>query len=171
MTSELRNAVGTALSMLLQSEMTLFLGKPEQYDNKINGYKVRDYALKGVGCIRIKMPQDRKSEFKSAIIKPNEQIDPRLKEDMAMISRRVLGVQVSTDTVSESLGTIEEKALKFLTRPINDRYWALFVDGTNFRIQRRGTTDKEPSLVVLGLDERNCFSILAVEPGTVVAPN
>ena len=83
-----------------------------------------------------------------------------------MMSRRVSGVQVSTDTVSESLGTIEEKALKFLTRPIHQRYWALFVDGTNFRIQRRGTTDREPSLVVLGLDERNCFSILAVEPGT-----
>ena len=25
---------------------------------------------------------------------------------------------------------------------------------------------KEPTLVVLGLDERNCFSILAVAPGT-----
>lgn len=178
-TSELKKAVGNAISTLLQSEMTLFLGKPEQIGNKKNGYKERDYALKGVGCIRIKMPQDRKSEFKSAIIKSNEQIDPRLKEDMAvlhlagistramaMISRRVLGVQVSTDTVSESLGSIEEKAVEFLTRPIEKPYWALFVDGTNFRIQRRGTTDKEPSLVVLGLDERNCFSILAVEPGT-----
>ena len=177
--TEIKAAVGNAISHLLKTEMTLFLGKPEQSGNKRNGYKERDYALKGVGCIRIKMPQDRKSEFQSAIIKPNEQIDPRLKEDMAilhlagistramaMMSRRVLGVQVSTDTVSESLGTIEEKALKFLTRPIHQRYWALFVDGTNFRIQRRGTTDREPSLVVLGLDERNCFSILAVEPGT-----
>lgn len=85
---------------------------------------------------------------------------------MAMVSKRVLGIDVSTNTVSESLGAIEEKALEFLTRPIDKRYWALFIDGTNFRIQRRGTTDKEPSLVVLGIDERNCFSILAVEPGT-----
>lgn len=43
--------------------------------------------------------------------------------------------------------------------------WGLYIDGTNFRIQRRGTTAKEPSLVVLGIDDRNCMSILAVEPG------
>jgi putative transposase len=125
------------------------------------------------------MPQDRKSVFQSDIIRANEQIDPRLKEDMAvlhlaglstrtmaMVSKRVLGVEVSTNTVSESLGTIEGKALEFLTRPLEKRYWGLYIDGTNFRIQRRGTTAKEPSLVVLGIDERNCMSILAVEPGT-----
>lgn len=179
MTAELKQAVGSAVNTLLQTEMTLFLGKPEQSGNKKNGYKERDYALKGVGCIRIKMPQDRKSQFKSEIIKPNEQIDPRLKEDMAvlhlaglstrtmaMVSKRILGIEVSTNTVSESLGTIEEKALQFLTRPIEKRYWGLFIDGTNFRIQRRGTTAKEPSLVVLGIDDKNCMSILAVEPGT-----
>jgi putative transposase len=178
-TTELKEAVGTAVNTLLQTEMTLFLGKPDQSDNKRNGYKERDYALKGVGCIRIRMPQDRKSRFQSEIIKPNEQIDPRLKEDMAvlhlaglstrtmaMVSKRILGIEVSTDTVSESLGTIEEKALQFLTRPLERRYWGLFIDGTNFRIQRRGTTAKEPSLVVLGIDDRNCMSILAVEPGT-----
>lgn len=177
--TELRAAVGGVFNHLLRTEMTIFLGKPEQSGNKRNGYKERDYALKGVGCIRLKMPQDRKSKFKSAIVPANEQIDPRLKEDMAvlhlaglstrtlaMISRRILGVEVSTHTVSESLGIIEEKALGFLTRRIEKRYWALFVDGTNFRIQRRGTTAKEPSLVVLGIDERNCFSILCVEPGT-----
>lgn len=177
--AEIKSAVSGVFNQLLRSEMTLFLGEPEQTNNKRNGYYEREYALKGVGCIRIRMPIDRKREFKSTIIPPGEQIDPRLKEDMAvlhlagistrtmaMISKRVLGVEVSANTVSESLGTIEEKALNFLTRPINKRYWALFVDGTNFRIQRRGTTAKEPSLVVLGIDEKNCMSILAVEPGT-----
>jgi len=179
MTSELKSAVGSAISNLLHTEMTLFLGKADQSDNKRNGYKERDYALKGVGCIRLRMPQDRKSEFKSVIVPHHEQIDPRLKEDMAvlhlaglstrtmaMVSKRVLGVEVSTNTVSESLGAIEGKALAFLTRPLTKRYWGLYIDGTNFRIQRRGTTAKEPSLVVLGIDERNCMSILAVEPGT-----
>jgi len=178
-TSELKTAVGNAFNHLLQTEMTLFLGKPEQSGNKRNGYEEREYALKGVGCIRIRMPQDRKSQFKSQVIVPREQIDPRLKQDMAvlhlaglstrtmaMVSKRVLGVEVSTDTVSESLGSIEEKALRFLTRPLEKPYWALFIDGTNFRIQRRGSVAKEPSLVVLGIDADNRMSILAVEPGT-----
>lgn len=178
-TGEVKSAVGHAVNQLLHTEMSVFLGKADQSDNKRNGYREREYALKGVGSIRIRMPRDRKGKFKSNIIKPNEQMDPRLKEDMAvihlaglstktlaMVSRRILGVEVSTDTVSESLGSIEEKALQFLTRPLTRSYWGLFVDGTNFRIQRRGSVEKEPSLVVLAIDERNCMSILAVEPGT-----
>lgn len=177
--SEVKTAVSHAFNQLLNSEMSFFLGKPDQAGNKRNGYEEREYALKGVGCIRIRMPVDRKREFKSAVVPPREQVDPRLKEDMAvlhlaglstrtmaMVSKRILGVEVSTDTVSQSLGAIEEKALNFLTRPLEKHYWGLFIDGTNFRIQRRGTTDKEPSLVVLGIDDQNCMSILAVEPGT-----
>lgn len=179
LTTEIRSAVGSAINHLLQTEMTLFLGKPEQSGNKRNGFEEREYALKGVGCIRIRMPRDRQGQFRSQVIMPREQIDPRLKEDMAvlhlaglstrmmaMISKRILGVEVSTDTVSASLQAIQPKALGFLTRPLDKPYWALFIDGTNFRIQRRGSTAKEPSLVVLGVDASNRMSILAVEPGT-----
>jgi len=176
---EVKSAVSHALDQLLHAEMTLFLGRPDQVGNKRNGYEDREYALKGVGCLRIRVPIDRRREFKSEVVAPREQIDPRLKEDMAvlhlagistrtlsMISKRILGVEVSPDTVSKSLGSIEEKATAWLTRPLVKNYWALYVDGTNFRIQRRGSTKKEPSLVVLGIDDKNRMSLLAVEPGT-----
>lgn len=179
-TNEIKAAVSNLFDQLLQTEMSIFLGHPDQKNNKRNGYYERDFALKGVGCIRVKMPIDRKRKFASNVIKPHEQIDPRLKEDlavlhlagistrlMAMLSRRILGVQVSADTVSKSLSVIEDKATQWLTRPLNEqKYWALFIDGTNFRIQRRGSTEKEPSLVVVGIDARNRMSILAVEPWT-----
>jgi putative transposase len=84
---------------------------------------------------------------------------------MAMVSKRVLGVEVSTDTVTKSLDMIEDKALAWLERPLKKKYWALFIDGTNFKIQRRGSTEKEPSLVVLGVDEENRMSILSISPG------
>lgn len=178
LTTEVRSAVGRFFNQLLHMEMALFLGRPDQSDNKRNGYYERNYALKGVGALRIRMPIDRKREFQSEVLPPREQIDPRLKNDLAllhlagistrmigMISRRLLGVEVSTDTVSRSLERIEGNALTWLTRPISKGYWALFVDGTNFRIQRRGSTEKEPSLVVLGLDDDRKMSILAIEPG------
>lgn len=159
--------------------MTLFLGSPDQIGNKRNGYEDRDYVLKGIGAIRIRMPIDRKRSFRSDVVPHHEQIDPRLKEDMAalhlagistrtlaMMSRRILGIEVSRDTVSKSLHHIEDEALRFLTRPLTGRYWALYIDGTYFTVQRRGSSKKEPSLVILGLDEHNRMSILAVEPGT-----
>lgn len=177
-TSEVKESVSKAINGLLNTEMTVFLGEPDQTDNKRNGHKERNYTLKGIGSIRLKMPQDRKSRFKSSVIPKNEVIDPRLKEDLAvlhlgglstrtlaMISKRLLGIDLSTNTVSASLGLVESRALEWLQRPLEKTYWALYIDGTNFRIQRRGSTELEPSLVVLGIDDRGHKSILAIEPG------
>ncbi len=179
LTHEIRLGVGDFVNALLQTEMDLYLGQADQASNKRNGIREREYAVKGVGLIRIRMPTDRKRSFQSIVVLPNEQIDPRLKEDiavlhlaglsnrvMAMVSKRILGVEVSTDTVTKSLDVIEDRALEWLTRPLEKKYWALFIDGTNFRIQRRGSTEKEPSLVVLGIDELNRMSILTIQPGT-----
>jgi putative transposase len=176
---EIKSAATSAIEQVLDTEITVFLGKSSENDNKRNGYKVRSYALKGIGGISFKMPKDRKSRFKSDLIPNHEQIEPRLKEDLAvlhlagistrdleMMSRRILGVELSRQTVSNSLKTIEQKAVEWLTRPITKKYWALYIDGTNFKIQRRGSTQKEPSLVVLGIDDSNRKSILAIEPGT-----
>jgi putative transposase len=85
---------------------------------------------------------------------------------LSMISKRLLGVEVSKDTISSSLELLTGEAERWLTRPLTKRYWALYIDGTNFKVQRRGSTQKEPSLVVLGVDENNFRSILAIEPGT-----
>ena len=179
LSTEIKAATVQAIEQVLNSEITVFLGKPGENDNKRNGYESRNYALKGVGGITFKMPVDRKSRFESVLIPKSEQIDPRLKEDMAvlhlagistrdleMMSKRLLGMEVSRQSVSNSLRSIEGNAVKWLTRPLIGKYWALYIDGTNFKIQRRGSTEREPSLVVLGVDEFNRKSILAIEPGT-----
>ena len=105
LTRELKSAASSAIDQVLSSEMTVFLGKSSESDNKRNGYEKRQYALKGIGGITLKMPIDRKRRFESSVIPKNEQVDPRVKEDLAilhlagistrdleMISRRVLGL-------------------------------------------------------------------------------
>lgn len=178
LSDDLRSSVEETFNQLLNLEMSLFLGQADQADNKRNGFKERDFSLKGIGTIRINFPQDRKARFESAIIPKSERLDPRLKEDIAvlhlagisnrtlsMISKRILGLEVSKTTVQESLAVIQESAINWLERPITDEYWALYIDGTNFRIQRRGSTEKEPSLVVLGIDKNDHRSVLAIEAG------
>lgn len=179
LSGEIKAAATHAIEQVLDAEITVFLGKPNEKNNKRNGYERRNYGFKGLGGISLKMPVDRKRKFESAIIPKNEQIDPRLKEDMAvlhlagistrdleMMSNRILGLEVSRQTVSNALETIEQKSVEWLTRPISGNYWALYVDGTNFSVQRRGSTEKEPQLVVLGIDDTNRKSVLAIEPGT-----
>jgi len=179
-TEEVRSVVRQGFDQLLNAEIDLFLGEPDQSDNKRNGYHPeREYAIKGLGCIRIRVPRDRKNRFDSAIVPDKERVDPRIRAEMAMLhlaglssrtlammSRRVLGIEVSKDTISDSLELIHEEAAGWLERPLTGKYWALYVDGTNFKVQRRGATKAEPSLVVLGIDENNYRSILAIEPGT-----
>ena len=82
---EVKDAVSQVFNHLLQAEMTLFLGQAEQVGNKRNGYYDRQYTLKGIGGIRVRMPMDRKRAFRSEIIPRHEQIDPRLKEDLAVL--------------------------------------------------------------------------------------
>jgi putative transposase len=177
---EIREAVSDAINRLLNAEMALFLGGTEDdTGNKRNGYKQRKYALKGVGTFLVRYPMDRKSRFNSVVIPKHERVDPRLLEDLAvlhlagistrtlsLVSSRILGLEVSPTSVSESLELISDKALGWLVRPITRGYWALYIDGTNFHVQRRGSTEKEPSLVVVGVDDDNRRSILAIEPGT-----
>lgn len=175
---EIKQATSFALNELMSAEMAVFLGKPEESDNKRNGYKLKSYVFKGIGGIQLRVPKDRKNKFESHVVPKSEQIDPRLKEDIAvlhlagiskrtmeMISRRILGVDISRQTVSNALQLIEGKATAWLTRPLTKPYWALYIDGTHFKIQRRQSTEAEPSLVVLGIGEDDKRSILAIEPG------
>jgi len=177
-TSEVKSSVTNCLNKLLEAEIDIFLGQADQSTNKKNGSYEREFSIKGVGCIRLRMPRDRNSNFKSTIVPEHETLDRKLKEDlallhlagisnrtMALVSKRILGVNVSAQTVHNSLGLLEDKALKWLERPITKEYKILFIDGTNFRITRRGSTEKEPTLVVMGLDDRNCYSILSLQPG------
>jgi putative transposase len=178
LTTELRSSASAALDHLLHAEMTLFLGQPDQVDNRRNGYETKDYALKGIGALRIRVPIDRKRRFDSSLIPKGERMDPRLKEDMAalqlaglssrtlaLMSKRILGIDVSHQTVAASMPMISSHAEDWLRRPISGEWWALLIDGTYFNVVRRGSVEKEPSLVVLGIDSMNRRSILAIEPG------
>ncbi len=166
------------MNQLLQAEFDLFLSSSDQRINKRNGFYEHEFEIKNVGCVRLRVPRDRNKKFNSSIIPKNEQIDSRIKEDLAILhlagisnrtlatmSRRILGVEVGKDTVHKSLAIVEERALKWLERDLTKKYWCLFIDGTNFKIQRRGSTEKEPTFVVVGIDENNCTSLLAIQPG------
>ena len=177
---DVKEAARYAFQELLNAEIDLFLGGTDQADNKRNGYlPERTYLVKGIGGVSLKLPRDRMKRFERAIVPKHERIDPRLQEDIAvlqlagistrtlsMISKRILGAELSKDALQSSIAALSEQASNWLTRPLEGKYWALYVDGANFKVQRRGSTQPEPSLVVLGVDESNHRSILAIEPGS-----
>jgi transposase-like protein len=105
-TSEIKLSVSNTVNQLLQTELDLFLGQADQSNNKRNGFYEREFAIKNIGCVRIRMPRDRNKKFTSSLVPKSEQIDSRLKEDLAvlhlagisnrtlaMISKRILAIK------------------------------------------------------------------------------
>jgi hypothetical protein len=83
----------------------------------------------------------------------------------AHVSRGVLGLSVSPAEVSNALKTIVSAAKAFLERPLGGRRFKyLWVDGTFFRV-RRTAVAREPTLVVIGVDETDRKSVLAMVQG------
>jgi len=175
---EAGQAIRDTLEKVMEAEITVFLGQPAERENKRNGYITRSYGIKGVGTVSLRVPRDRRGRFASNVVPASRRYDEATEKDMALlnlsglstrmlaqISREVMGVRVSAQEVSNSMLTLVPAAKRFLDRPLGERRWIyLYVDGTNFRV-RRTTVDREPTLVVLGVDETGRKSVLSMLQG------
>ena len=166
------------LEQILRAEIEIFLGQEAEVDNKRNGFRTRTFGMKGLGTLRVRVPRDRNGHFESKIIRPGRRYDEEMEKDLALLnlaglstrtlsylSRHLLGMRVSHQEVTNALHKLVPAAKAFLERPLDrQKFQYLFLDGTNFWI-RRTTVDKEPTLVVLGVDETGRKSILAMVQG------
>lgn len=167
-----------ALEQVMDAEIAMYLGSPEGQGNKRNGYRSRRFAVKGIGSVELRVPRDRNGRFVSRVVPMNRHYDEHIEKDLALLnlaglstrmlslmSKRLLGIRVSPQEVSNAMHTILPAAKAFLQRPLGGKaYVYLYVDGTNFRV-RRTTVDVEPVLVVVGVDEHGHKSVLAMMEG------
>jgi len=162
----------------MAAEIALFLGEPAEAGTKRNGDVTRDFAFKGIGVVQLRVPRDRAGRFESAVLPARRRYDEATEKDLALlhlaglstrtlshVSRRVLGVSVSRQEVTNALQTVLPAAKAFLERPLGEQRWRyLYVDGTNFRV-RRTTVEREPTLVVVRVDETGRKSVLSMVQG------
>lgn len=176
--TEMRAGVVDVLERVMAAEIELFLGRDDEAGNKRNGFVTRAYGIKGVGTIKLRVPRDRKGRFSSSVVPAYRRYDQATEKDIALLnlaglstrmlatlSGSLLGIHVSAKEVSNALHTIIPAAKAFLSRRLGERKWMyLYVDGTNFHV-RRSTVEKEPTLVVLGVDETGRKSVLSMIQG------
>lgn len=173
-----RHGAKEVLERVMDAEITLFLGQDVEAQNKRNGYVTRTFVFKGLGAIEVRVPRDRAGRFESKVVPTGKRYDEALEKDLALlhlaglstrtlshVSQRVLGLQVSAQEVSNALATIVPAAKAFLERDLSGRRFKyLWIDGTNFKV-RRTTVAREPTLVVIGVDESDHKSVLAMVQG------
>ena len=78
--ANVQETVGGYIYSLMDSEMTHFMGRNryerwEGDNNHRNGSYGRRFTLKGIGSVDIKVPRDRRGEFKTEVIPRREGSD------------------------------------------------------------------------------------------------
>ena len=114
-----QETVGQYMSTLMESELTQFLGRDryercEGKSNHRNGSYPRDFTLKGIGEVGVKVPRDRNGEFSTQVIPRSIQYEDAIREDLctmflagvstrtlSMMSERLIGRSISATEVSD----------------------------------------------------------------------
>jgi putative transposase len=181
---DIRETVGQYLTAMMNAELTHFLGRAPykrgqgQVDHR-NGSYDRDFTLKGIGEVQVKVPRDRKGDFKTQVIPRSKQYEEEISRDvslmfltgistrsLSMISNRLIGRGISHTEVSSANADLTEAVEKWRMRDLSqESIKYLFVDGVSFPMRIDGSIERVPVLVAIGVTEKGCKLVLALQSG------
>jgi putative transposase len=182
--ADVKNEVGRYLSDLMNAELTGFLGRAayqriEGNQNHRNGSYHRGYTLKGIGPVEVKVPRDRKGEFRTQVIPRSKQYEDVLRQDLctlflggistrtlALLSEKLIGRRLSANEVSRASKQLVQAVEAWRTRDLSgEAIKYMFVDGTLFSMRMAGSVDKEPVLLVVGVTQDGHRTVLGLQAG------
>jgi putative transposase len=181
---DIRQSVGKYLSELMDKELTCFLGR-EPYEriqtesNHRNGSYPRNFTLKGIGEVDVRVPRDREGDFKTQIIPRSKRYEDELRQDLSMMfltgvstrtlsmmSERLIGRSISATEVSNANKELIDAVERWRSRDLSEepiKY--VFLDGVNFDMRIDGSIEKVPVLVAIGVTEAGHKRVLGFQAG------
>jgi putative transposase len=181
---DIRETVGHYLTAMMSAELTHFLGR-EPYErsqgqvNHRNGSYDRNFTLKGIGEVEVKVPRDRKGAFTTQVMPRSRQYEEEISRDvslmflagistrsLSMISNRLLGRSISHTQVSSANAELSEAVEEWRMRDLSEesiKY--LFVDGVSFPMRIDGSIERVAVLVAIGVTEEGQKLVLALQAG------
>jgi putative transposase len=181
---DIRETVGSYLSNLMNIDLTRFLGRAwyehgQGEVNHRNGSYDRNFTLKGIGEVEVKVPRDRKGEFTTKVIPRSKRYEEEIRQDLSfmfltgistrslsMISERLIGKKISPTEVSNANKELIEAVDRWRNRDLSlvpIKY--LIVDGVSFDMRIDGSVEKVPVLVAIGVTETGCKLVLGFQAG------
>ena len=181
---DIRETVGDYLTAMMNAELTHFLGrKPYERggkdSNHRNGSYGRDFTLKGIGHVEVKVPRDRKGDFTTQVMPRSKQYEEEISRDLSlmfltgistrslsMISNRLIGRSISHTEVSSANSELTEAVEKWRMRDLShESITYLFIDGVTFPMRIDGSIERVPVLVAIGVTETGHKLVLAIQAG------
>jgi putative transposase len=181
---EIRENVGEYLSRLMDMERTQFLGR-ERYEhgqgdvNHRNGSYPRNFTLKGIGQVNVRVPRDREGAFETQIIPRSKRYEDELRQDLSMMfltgvstrtlsmmSERLIGRSMSATEVSNANKELIDAVERWRSRDLSgEPIKYMFLDGVNFDMRIDGSVEKVPVLVAIGVTEAGQRRVLGFQAG------
>lgn len=176
--------VGKYLSELMNAELSHFLGRgpyerKEEEPNYRNGSYGRNFTIKGIGDLAVKVPRDRKGDFQTRVIPRSQRYEKEIGRDLCLmflagvstrtlsaLSERLIGRKLSHTEISEANKELKEAVEKWRTRDLSKgdiQY--LFMDGVNFDMRVGDSIEKVSVLVVIGVTKKRQRMVLALQAG------
>lgn len=181
---DIRESVGEYLSEFMEIELTRFLGRGpyERIEGKVNhrnGSYPREFTLKGIGKVDVKVPRDREGEFKTEVIPRSKRYEDEIRQDLSMMfltgvstrtlsmmSERLIGRSISATEISNANNELIDAVEKWRTRDLSlEPIKYLFLDGVNFDMRVDGSIEKAPVLAAIGVTERGHKRVLGFQAG------
>ncbi len=182
--SDIRDTIGTYLSELMNVELTHFLGR-KHYErrqgetNHRNGSYDRNFTLKGIGEVDLKIPRDRKGEFKTHVIPGGKRYEHALRQDLclmfltgistrslSMISKKLVGRKISAGEISNVNKELIEAAERWRIRDLSQEPMKyLFLDGVCFDMRIGKSIETIPVLVSIGVKDTGHKLVLGLQAG------
>ena len=129
--------VGKYLSQLMGLELSHFLGR-ERYERKgtpsnhRNGSYHRDFTLKGIGEVQVRVPRDRQGQFRTQVLPRSKQYEEAVTRELAvmfltgistrslsLLSNHLLGRTISHTEISQANKELSESVEKWRQRDLS----------------------------------------------------
>lgn len=182
--ANVKETVGQYLSELMDVELTQFIGR-ERYErvqgetNHRNGSYPRGFTLKGIGEVAVKVPRDRKGEYKTQVIPRSKQYEDQLRQDLclmflggmstrtlSLMSERLIGRSISASEVSKASKELTQAVERWRVRDSSsESIKYIFVDGVFFPMRIDGTIERVAVLVAIAVTESGHRMVLGLQAG------
>ena len=163
---------------LLQSELKAHLGY-EKGDKPISSNTRNGHSQKTLktnkGDVLIKVPRDRDSSFNPITVPKHETMTETIYDavillyakgvsnsDIVDFIEQTYGVKYSTSQVSIITNTLMEDIEQWQSRPLQDQYAMVWIDGIHYKIRQDGKVISKAAMIVLGVDMQGMQDILSI---------
>jgi putative transposase len=146
--------------------------RSEEREDYRNGSRDRDLVTR-IGKITLSVPRHRLHPFETAVFDHYQRSEAALIVTMAQmvvegvstrkvdkVIHQLCGEHVSKSAVSNATKKLDAIVNEFKTRPLDDEYPFLIMDGTYLKVHKNGRIQSIPLLVVIGTDAEGHRAVL-----------